>query len=95
MPVVGVDDVRLEIHIRHEFKHRAAEERIALRVVIVTVYPRTLEIVLVVYEVVRHAAVYVLEQSRVLTAPRDGYVYVTDERKILAVLFVHALVKRR
>ncbi len=71
LPVVGMDDVRLEVDVGQHLQRGAGKEREPLRVVVVPVEAVPLEIVLVVDQVHNHAAGVRLEHAAVLPAPRD------------------------
>ena len=71
LPVVGMNQIRFEIQIRQHFQRRTGQECKTLCVIIVAIQTRTLEVILVVDQIVNHAANLCLEHTAILTAP--GY----------------------
>ena len=78
LPVVAVDDVRLEIGVEQHFEDGTGEEGEALAVIIEAVQATTLEIVLVIDEVVDNTVALGLEEAAVLAAPADRHAEVGD-----------------
>ena len=71
LPVVGMQDLRLEAEHRKHGEDRLREESEALAVVKITVEVLTVEIVLVVDEVVGDALMVELIEAGILLAPGD------------------------
>ena len=69
VPVVRVDDVGPEIHLRQEFQYRAAEKREPFRVVAVAVKAVAIEIVLIVDEIERDAVQFQLVDAEEFRTP--------------------------
>ena len=89
LPVVGMDDVRLEIQQGQGVEGGTAEEAIALVLVATqTVHVGTAEVVLVVQEVVGHAVLFQLLNAAVLAAPAQLHVEVEHELHIGLILLV-------
>ena len=78
LPVVAVDDVRLEIGVEQHFEDGTGEEGEALAVIIEAVQAAALEIVLVIDEVVDNTVALGLEEAAVLAAPADRHAKVGD-----------------
>ena len=95
LPVVAVDDVRLLRQQRQQLRHRAAEEGEALAVVIIAVKLGTLEILLVVHEVPRHALPLVGEKSAVQAAPGKAHIGVALKVQPVTPRVRDALVERQ
>ena len=58
----------------YRFKHGLAEERNSFTVVKFTVYVESLEVILVINEVIGESAVFQLEKSAVLLSPSEIYI---------------------
>ena len=78
LPVVAVDDVRLEIGVEQHLQNRAGEEGEALAVIVEAVEAAALEVILIINEVVDHAVALGLEQAAVLAAPAHRHAEVGD-----------------
>ena len=94
LPVVHVDNVGLKFDVRQHLEHGAGEESKALGVVEVAVKPLTLEVILVVDEIVDHIADLRLKDAAILAAPRHRHADAGEEFHFLTQLLRNALVKR-
>ena len=94
LPVVGVDDVGMEVDVGQHLQNGAGEERKALGVVIVTVEGAALEVVFVVDEVVGAVVPASPEQAAVLVSPRDGHGEVGDEVHLILQILRDGAVER-
>ena len=79
LPVVGMDEIGMEVDIGEHFQDRAREERITLGVIIEAVELVALEVILVIDEVVGAVVPSCPEQTAVLMSPRNRYGEVGDE----------------
>ncbi len=71
LPIVAVEDVRREIHVRDRLEHRHGEERKPFRVVAVAIDAGTPEIIFVVEEIKNDAVVFCREEAAVLVSPSE------------------------
>ena len=74
LPIIGVYDIGLKIDVFDHFEHGAGKESEPLRIVVMTVKTCSLEIVLIIEQIVDHAVVLGFKHTAVLTAPchRNG-----------------------
>ena len=94
LPVVGVDNIGMEVDIGQHLKDRAREERKALCVVIVTVKGAALEVILVVDEVVGAVIPARPEQTAVLMSPCNRDCKVGDEVQLVSEILRNGAVER-
>ena len=78
MPIVGVNDIRPEIHRGQEIQHRPAEEGEALGIIIIAIEPFTVEIFLIVYKIIGYIVQHELIEADVLAAPGNFQFTVID-----------------
>lgn len=95
LPVVGVDDVRVEVYMKQHLADGARKEGKALAVIIKAIQPGALEIVLIVQKIVFHAAGFQLEQAAVLVAPAHRHIEIGEIGKLFAVFFFHIAIQRQ
>ena len=69
LPVIAVDDIRLEVDILDDLQHCFREERKTFRIVKMTVQATTPEVILVVQQIICNLADLGFENAAVLTAP--------------------------
>ncbi len=89
-----MNDVGLKIYKRYNLKNRAGEERESLRVVIMTVNSLTLEIILIVKEIIYDAVSAKLENTAVLTSPRYGDGDMSYKLHLILILLLNTVVQR-
>ena len=94
LPVVGMDDIGMEVDVGQHLEDGAREERKALRVVIVTIEGAALEVVFVVDEVVGAVVPARPKQAAVLVSPRYGYGEVGDEVHLVLQILRNGAVER-
>ena len=94
LPVVGVNDVGMEVDVGQHLKDRAREECESLGVVIVTVERAALEVVFVVDEIVGAVVPARPEQSAVLMSPCNRHCEVGDEVELVFKILRNGAVKR-
>ena len=78
LPVVAVDDIRLEIGVEQHFEDGTGEEGKALAVIVEAVQAAAFEVILVVDKVVDNAVALGLEQAAVLAAPAHRHAEIGD-----------------
>ena len=86
VPVIGVDDVRVEVDVLQALEHRLREVRHALAVVPVAVGAVPVEVVLVVQEVVADLAQLQGKHAAVLHAPAQRYAEGREELHLVVIL---------
>ena len=94
LPVVGVDDVGLKADVGQHLQHSAGEECETLGVVIVTVQTLTLEIILVIQQIVDDAIHLSLEHAAILTAPCHRHGQAGEEGHLITKFLRNALIQR-
>ena len=86
LPVVRVDDIRPEIDAGKHLQHGAGKEREPLRVVVVAIQPRTLEIILIIQQIIDHAVMPGLKHPAVLPPPGHRHRQAGDKGHLLPQL---------
>ena len=95
VPVVAVDDLRLEIKSRQRLENGTAEEGVLLSLrESSAVYP-VAEVVLAVHKVDRHAVQHELFYPGVLRAPAEMYVEMEHMLRLSGVSVLYAAMVRR
>ncbi len=94
LPVVGVDEVGMEVDVGEHLEDRAREERIALGVVIEAVQLVALEIILVVDKIIGAVIPASPEETAVLVSPRNRNGEVGDEIHLAFQLIGDRAIKR-
>ena len=86
LPIVAMHNIRIKIQERHYFHHTAAEERIALAVVVIPVATGAFEIILVIDKIKSYAFRFVAEYPAILIAPSERHKYVAEVFKLISVI---------
>ena len=72
LPIVGVDDVRDEVHMKQHLQNGAGEKRKPLAVIVKAVQSSSFKIVFIVQKVIFYAVVRQFKQAAILVAPAYG-----------------------
>ena len=94
LPVIAVDDIRMEINGRQHFQNCAGEKGKALRVIILSIYAVSCEIVLIIQEIVLYAVRFIHKDAAVLAAPCNLHIQISQVVHLIAPLRLNLAVQR-
>ena len=92
LPIVGVENIRLEVDVLEHFENRAGEEGEPLRVVVMPVEAGALEIILVVQQIIDDPVVLGLEDAAILPPPGHRHRQAGQEGHIIPQVLGHRLI---
>ena len=94
LPVVRVNNIRLEVDILQHFEHCSVEEYKSFTVIVEAVKTVTREIILVVDEIIGYAVPFRFKDAAILFAPGNIDRHILHEGHFLAEFRAYALIER-